>query len=397
MDDEDVRQDFLIAVDKFIAALRGSDEALAAFDSFWQKLNERLHAVPRSKELYELADSTALAIGTAAESLLVVEDAVKKNTDKLCEEAHILGAGLQADVANSYLDKDAPTEEQVEEDWSLLRNWFLANIAHPFVNVANRSSLAQSHEMDLDECIHWIQVIRKRSKWDSVYAEYADGDPDRMRILCEKYLQPLPNTARQQPPPDTKDTVFQVFIGMHDSVVKAWSDLWEERQLSDDWLAEAERRIALLPSEEEMEILGWDDEWTDFDWDALEALRKIRKVSPAIVSFPQTPVKMSSQDYAVKIEEEQIGTLGIIGLDGSIFPGLVGKESPDTKPNVFPDFSDIGSGPLSISTTSSTSSSASPPVPAPTAGVKRKLEEFFFEFESELASYVPSIFITEYH
>jgi hypothetical protein len=276
MDDEDIRKDFLISVDKFVAALESSDEALAAFNTFWQGLNQRLHAAPRSKDLYKLADETALAIATAAESLIATEEALKKNTDMLYEEAHFLGNDLQSILDD---EEDFPSQDQAEDDWKILRDWFLTNIAWPFVTSNNISILAGSHDMDLDECDHWINLIRTRSSWQSFYSSHAANSPLRMQNICERFLPTTSSgdsSISQQRPSAFKNAMHKAFHGMRDSVVKAWADIWQERQQPPDWLEEIERRIALIPTDEEMEALGWDDESEDFDWDALERLRNQR-------------------------------------------------------------------------------------------------------------------------
>ncbi|KAG8758662.1 hypothetical protein FRC14_007648 [Serendipita sp. 396] len=282
MDDEDIRQEFLTSVDKFLAALQGDDEALAAFHTFWKDLNERLLAVPRSCEVYEAADEAALAIAAAAESFIAVEEIIKAENDKLCEEAQILCSNLEK-LNVSQSDEDGPTEEEVEQDWEILRDWFLSNIDSPFLPDAPFNAPSPCNNMDLDEFSHWVQVIISRSSWRFVYEKYAANNTLRMKKLCQRFLPPsvLEAVKKGEKFPKTKDPVRIAFFDMCSSVVKAWTDIADERRNPADWLKEAERRIAMLPTDEEVAVLGWDDEWTEFDWDALEALRRYSATSRA--------------------------------------------------------------------------------------------------------------------
>ncbi|KAG8814409.1 hypothetical protein FRC17_001138 [Serendipita sp. 399] len=276
MDDEEIRQEFLTSVDKFIAALQGDDEALAAFHTFWKDLNERLLAAPRSCGVYEAADEAALAIAAAAESFIAVEETIKAENDKLCEEAQILCSNLQKLDLLAPNEDDGPTDEEIEQDWTTLRDWLLSNIGSPFLPDAPLNAPSPCETMDLDEFSHWIQVIISRSSWQFVYEKYAADNIHRMKKLCQRFLPPLllETVKKGDKFPKTKDTIRLAFFDMCSSVVKAWTDIGDERRNPADWLKEAESRIAMLPTDEELEALGWDDEWLEFDWDALETLRR---------------------------------------------------------------------------------------------------------------------------
>ena len=181
---------------------------------------------------------------------------------------------------NSLSDKAAEDEEdwesdeedceEPETDWDKMQEWFLANIAYPFLDSEDADPIIHTAPISLDHLELWVSEICKLCNWHEVYSQYADNNRSRMQMLCDFTfgMRPAQSLAGTLAVPKTIQNALR---SMRESAIAACHYL---KQCRVDIGIEVEimaNMLNQLPAG--VSINGDEDpeEWSEADCDAWEA------------------------------------------------------------------------------------------------------------------------------
>lgn len=323
-----VQSDLLDAYD------RGHDE-LVAFMHKWATLKDQLIAAASahllSRETLQLAADVAKPVAAIASSLLALQNASATLASQLTQDTkkEVLNT-LTAETDAGDSDSDGPPgsdsgfDDEDDEDpdapkYEILRDWFYANIRHPFASrEKDHGDLLTSANITYDQFLTWLDFVRDKSGWSHIFSLHARTSPRRMEKLCSQVFDELdhgvprlnsalPLTVRD----DFRKLRMDIERVYHFDLSDWWepvTDLFEEaglslwnesldieQWLSDECLSENES-IATTDSDEDSLIIDQPQ--------ALESGVRLRLSTPSTIRRLQLAgSKRKAEELAVNIPD----------------------------------------------------------------------------------------------
>ncbi|KAG8818591.1 hypothetical protein FRC19_010473 [Serendipita sp. 401] len=362
--EEILRRQLLAAEDRLLSAL--NDNTLEEFLAEWATLQENVLAAAEldqlSNELLILNDNVCKGVEDIVQSCLNIDAAIEKafdmqdflsdfnicaagtglsNTEippslsdnaensrqqrqsafdpghhrsKLRSQRHVTleerfstltdyaGTGLTEDTDND-LESDEEDFDEPDPDWDKMKDWFLENIAFPFLDPDQPDPILRSAPISPDHLEYWVSQVCRRCNWQELYAKYASKDRSRMQIICDVIFSP-PRGASSHSIRVTSP-MREAFQKMRQDAIMACSDILHAKAELTKQMEQLADLLNSLPAD--YHTTGdWFDEWSEFDlreWEnklrTVELNRSLGTSCPEDTSLKASPTLKRKRDDLV--------------------------------------------------------------------------------------------------
>lgn len=289
MVDEDAIRDALLgAQEKLAIAYQQGPAALELFHADFEILKSRIISAAQagllSRDTLQIAANVVRGIPIIVQSFIRLEQQAAEGLGKLhtntreqvllClddprrasssraggfhdpsqEESDETDADSEDDLdPESYAEfSDDDDEELHEPRWTILRDWFLNNLGHPFaVAESEHEDLLKTANISYPSFVHWLEQMRRHIRWDRLLSVHGKGSPRELASLVSVVLHDNHNTPIAKVEPETCAALLEAKRVVTESCDEMPSKWWEESIQ----LVELMKEFHLLGAEE---VVQWE-------------------------------------------------------------------------------------------------------------------------------------------